>query len=105
MYLRVEPTSHFVDAWEWALCTGTMRATNIESYTKPADVLGSTITSVNYRYALDGVADWAKDARVQALNPRFARHFQQPIARMDLVQTNKGWRSIYMQQRDAGLVR
>lgn len=104
-YLRHEETSHFAFGWNWALCSGAMKVTNIESYTKPSDVLGQTVTSVSYRYAIEGAAEWAKDPKVQALSPPFARHFQQPVSSMDLVQTNEGWRSIYMQQRDAGLAR
>jgi hypothetical protein len=91
-------------SWNWSLCTGNMKVTSIETYTKPSEIFDQTLTSVTYRYAIEGAADWARDARVQALHPRFARHFQKPVSSMDLVQTNKGWRSIYMLQRENGKV-
>lgn len=106
-YLRHEAPVRNAAAWRWhwALCTGSMRVMKIESFTKPTELLGQTITSVNFRYAIDGAADWASDAQLQALDAQFARHFQQPVGRIELVQTNKGWRSIYMHQHEAGRVK
>jgi hypothetical protein len=102
-YLRHERTGQFEFAWDWALCTGSMKVTGIESYTKPTNILGQAVTSVKYRYMLEGAADWAKDPQVQALSPKLAQHFQQPVSSMDLVQTSAGWRSIYMQQQSTNM--
>jgi hypothetical protein len=90
-YLRHEALFPNVSAsrWNWALCTGSMKVTKIEGFTKPTDLFGQTITSVNYRYTMDGTADWAADAQLQSLSPRFARHFLQPVGQMDLIQTTK----------------
>ncbi|MBS0212768.1 MAG: hypothetical protein JSR26_06230 [Proteobacteria bacterium] len=78
-----------------AFCYGQKHLVSIDNFTEPSNMLGQTVSNVQYTWQLYDVADWAKDAKLQAAEPDIKRELataSQPTKDAgNLVLTNKGW--------------
>ena len=74
-------------------CYGFRHVTGVESSTPPTKAAdGFNESKVTYRYALQDVPVWAKDAEVQKVFPEMAKAISDPTpATITLAQTGVGW--------------
>ena len=73
-----------------AFCAGKGKLDSVESWTEPADMFGSRVTVVTYRWKADGMS-----APAAAMMEKAKIGSQMPIntARVQLTLTNEGWRA------------
>ena len=74
------------------LCYGERVIDEIINFTEPADMRGFTMSSVNYKYSVGAVADWAKLPEVHLRYPHLETYLTTTIEdKDDLVLSDNGW--------------
>lgn len=74
------------------LCFGTPKVVAVDSYTEPADMMGYRISKVSYRYTIDDIAEWTKDASIQKAFPNIAKRLATAQVSTDaFVLASEGW--------------
>lgn len=77
-----------------AFCTGKYVVEEVQNFTEPTDnnMMGVKVSRVNYRYKVEGVADWAKAEKVRAQYKNFAEQIDNDLhGEATLILTNEGW--------------
>ncbi|MNL05318.1 hypothetical protein D3C87_1259050 [compost metagenome] len=75
-----------------AFCTGKYAVVEVDNFTEPSDMMGVKLSQVNYRYKVEGAADWAKSEGVRANYKNFAEQAQGEIqGKAAVILTNDGW--------------
>ena len=74
------------------LCYGQRVIDEIINFTEPEDIRGFTMSSVNYKYSVGAVADWAKLPEVHLRYPHLETYLTTTSeAKDDLVLSDNGW--------------
>jgi len=77
--------------WD-GFCAGKYKVVSIANFTDPANLFGSQVSQVNYRYKIEAPAKWAALPAIQAAFPKLARDMKDDAAdKAVLVLTNDGW--------------
>lgn len=73
-------------------CYGHRKVASVDAYTPTSDQPGA-VTTVQYKYALTGVPDWARAAETQTAYPSLAASIDQTpkSASVQLTNTTAGW--------------
>lgn len=74
-----------------ALCVGHYKVDEIVDFTIPGNVMGATISEVNYTYSPDDVASWANDDAVKAAFGLASKLEPGQKGRATMVLKNNGW--------------
>jgi hypothetical protein len=73
-------------------CTGHYVVSEIDNFTEPSDMVGMTVSQVNYRYKLEDAAGWVKSEPLRAAYRNIPEQTDAEIKSRDmLVLTNEGW--------------
>lgn len=93
---RVIPSTFLGD--RAGFCYAQKHLVSIDNFTEPADAFGQMASDVHYTWKLGEVADWAKNPKLQQVDPEIARNVDEvakPVTdSMGMVLTNKGWMAI-----------
>lgn len=75
-----------------SFCTGGWKLTSVDSFTEPAQMMGSTISRVNFRKVMVDAASWAESAELAQVYPGAFRSVDgEQKSQAVLVLANDGW--------------
>ncbi len=75
-----------------AFCSGKYVMVDVDNFTEPSDMMGMKVFRVNYRYKVDGIADWAKSEALRTSYKNIAEQSKGDIkSKAALILTNNGW--------------
>ena len=75
-----------------SLCYGEPRVTEIVRYTEPGEMMGVTVSQVEYRYQLRNLPQWTKAQPLREAFPQLARDSAETLeSKAAVVLTNEGW--------------
>lgn len=75
-----------------AFCYGEPAVKEIVRFTEPGDMMGMTVSQVDYTYQLKNMPEWAKSKPMQAAFPQLARDNADTLEDKDaVVLMNEGW--------------
>lgn len=75
-----------------AFCSGKYVMVDVDNFTEPSDMMGMKVARVNFRYKVDGLADWTKSEALRADFKNVADQSQGDIeGKATLILTNNGW--------------
>lgn len=94
-YYRALPPGQAASLKKNGLCFGKAEVVSINNFTQPNNMMGKTISIVNYSYTAKDIPDWAKNKDIlKQFNyiDDFVNSADNPVkGKTMLVLTNKGW--------------